>query len=82
MAWRPSFSAASWNACGYQATTERISPLPKKKTQEDPKEQLQDFKRLAEKIGADGEKDANEVMRRLAKQRRGNSREVPQSRSK
>jgi hypothetical protein len=56
--------------------------LPKKKTQEDPKEQLQDFKRLAEKIGADGEKDANEVMRRLAKQRRGNSREVPQSRSK
>ena len=44
--------------------------MPKRKTKEDPKEQLEDFKRLARKIGADTDKDADEVMKRLAKQKR------------
>ena len=44
--------------------------MPKKKTKEDPKQQLEDFKRLARKVGADTDDGADEVMRRLAKQKR------------
>ena len=44
--------------------------MPKKKTKEDPAEQLEDFKRLARDIGADADKDGDEVMKRLAKQER------------
>ena len=44
--------------------------MPKKKTKENPAEQLEDFKRLAREIGADTDKDADEVMKRLAKQKR------------
>jgi len=40
--------------------------MPKRKTKENPAEQLEDFKRLAREIGADADKDADEVMRRLA----------------
>jgi len=47
--------------------------MPKKKTNEDPAEQLEDFKRLAREIGADADKDGDEVMRRLAKQKRRDS---------
>ena len=44
--------------------------MPKKKTKENPAEQLEDFKRLAREVGADADKDADEVMRRLARQKR------------
>jgi hypothetical protein len=44
--------------------------MPKRKTKENPAEQLEDFKRLVREIGADADKDADEVMRRLAKQKR------------
>jgi hypothetical protein len=44
--------------------------VPKKKTKEDPAEQLEDFKRLAKEIGADGDSRDDEVMRRLAQQKR------------
>lgn len=44
--------------------------MPKKKTQENPAEQLEDFKRVAREIGADTDKDADAVMRRLAAQKR------------
>ena len=44
--------------------------MPKRKTKEDPAEQLEDFKRLAREIGADEDKDSDEVMKRLAKQKR------------
>ena len=48
--------------------------MPKKKTQENPAEQLEDFKRLAREIGADTDKDADEVMKRLAQQKRKESK--------
>ena len=38
--------------------------MPKKKTKEDPARQLEDFKRLARKIGADADKDADDVMQK------------------
>lgn len=44
--------------------------MPKKKTKEDPVQQHEEFKRLAREVGADADKDADEVMRRLAKQKR------------
>jgi ribosomal protein S6 len=44
--------------------------MPKKKTKENPTEQLEDFKRLAREAGADIDKADDEVMRRLAKQKR------------
>jgi hypothetical protein len=44
--------------------------MPKKKTKEDPAEQLEDFKRLAREIGADTDKNSDEVMKRLAQQKR------------
>ena len=55
--------------------------VPKKKTKEIPAEQPEDFKRLAREIGADADKDADEVMRRLAKQKRdGGGRIAPRRR--
>lgn len=48
--------------------------MPKKKTKENPAEQLEDFKRLAKEIGADTDKDGDEVMKRLAKQKRQKKR--------
>ena len=54
--------------------------MPKKKTVEDPAEQVADFKRLAEKIGADTALgSAERVMKRLAQQKR---REKNKDRSK
>jgi len=44
--------------------------MPKKKTKEDPAQQLDDFKRVARELGADTDKDADDVMRRLARQKR------------
>ena len=45
--------------------------MPKRKTKEDPKEQLEDFKRLAREIGADTALGSAEgVMKRLARQKR------------
>jgi len=44
--------------------------MPKRKTKENPAEQLEDFKRLAREIGADADKDGDEVMKRLAQQKR------------
>lgn len=44
--------------------------MPKRKTKEDPAEQLEDFKRLAREIGADTDDKADEVMKRLAQQKR------------
>lgn len=53
--------------------------MPKRKTKEDAAEQLKDFKRLAKEIGADDDKGADEVMKRLAKQKRrdGEERKKP-----
>lgn len=49
--------------------------MPKKKTVEDPAEQLADFKKLAERIGADTALGSTErVMKRLAKQKRRRTR--------
>jgi hypothetical protein len=44
--------------------------MPRKKTKEDPAEQLENFKLLAREIGADSDKHGDEVMKRLAKQER------------
>lgn len=50
--------------------------MPKRKTKEDPKRQHEDFKRLAERIGADTDKNADDVMKRLAKQKRRDNRKT------
>jgi hypothetical protein len=53
-------------------------PLPKKKTKDDPAAQHEDFKRVAQEMGADrGHGDDEEVMRRLAKQKRRSAAERP-----
>jgi hypothetical protein len=44
--------------------------MPKKKTKDDPDSQHEEFKRVAREVGADAEKDADAVMRRLAQQKR------------
>lgn len=43
---------------------------PRKKTKEDPAQQLEAFKRLAREIGAGADNKGDEVMKRLAKQER------------
>jgi hypothetical protein len=44
--------------------------MPKKKVKEDPARQLEDFKHVTREIGADADKNRDEVMRRLAQQKR------------
>ena len=45
--------------------------MPKRKiAKEDTAQQREDFKRLAREVGADTDKGADEVMRRLARQKR------------
>lgn len=44
--------------------------MPKKKTKETPAEQSKAFIEKARELGADTDKDADAVMRRLAKQKR------------
>jgi hypothetical protein len=46
--------------------------MPKKKTKETPAEQSKAFIEKAREIGADADKDDDEVMRQLAKQKRRN----------
>jgi hypothetical protein len=46
--------------------------MPKKKTKETPAEQSKAFIEKARELGADADKDDDDVMRRLAKQKRRN----------
>ena len=55
--------------------------MPKKKTKEDPAEQLEDFKRLAREIGADRESRGDEVMKQLAQQKRAAAKKARGKRS-
>lgn len=54
--------------------------MPKRKTKENPTEQLEDFKRLAREVGADTDKDDDKIMRRLARQKRRDAKPAPSQR--
>ena len=77
---RRSSLAASWSECGSRGTTGRICRLPKKKTKDDPAQQSKAFIEKARELGADDDVAAeDEVMRRLAQQKRRDARAKPKS---
>ena len=56
--------------------------MPKKKTKETPAEQSKAFVEKARELGADAAKDDDEVMRRLAQQKRRPSPAVDRKKSR
>jgi hypothetical protein len=56
--------------------------VPKKKTKEDPARQVADFRRVAQEIGADADRGADEVMERLAQQKKRRRRPESHTRKK